>query len=407
MVSKQSQRNRLCMAYLSKNDNDSSCFLPGGCFEGIERQFTEIQELGAQGFTRLLRAKRYGRWYVLKTLSEDVAGQSTYVTVLRKELEVLMQMQHPNVVQTIGMEEVEGVGPAIVMEWIDGETLEQQLPTIGNLPIEQRRRMADELCEALAYVHSLGIVHRDLKPENIMVTRNGNRIKLIDFGMADTDQHAVLKQPAGTVSYMSPEQAQQSQPDVRNDIYSLGLVLQDLQLGKAYKKVIDRCLLPIDRRYQRMEEVKAGISRVKSRRKTLLPWVTGLLLASMLVIIALLAWRLHTVNGILNRPEEARVQALEALHQKMKESGVAEHIDTLSRWEWRYPDLNDRIMSVCQYVYEYTDSLSAAFNQYECDQIMEMMLDDFQQWNERIQNRIVPIHHISEDEKKRNDSTPL
>ena len=65
------------MAFITKNDNETSCFLVG-CFEGIERQFTDIQELSAQGYIQLLRAKRYGRWYVLKTLSEDAAGQNVY-----------------------------------------------------------------------------------------------------------------------------------------------------------------------------------------------------------------------------------------------------------------------------------------------------------------------------------------
>jgi len=386
------------MDILSTDNNETSCFLVG-CFEGIERQFTDIHELSARGYTQLLRAKRYGRWYVLKTLSEDVADQNAYVSVLRKELEVLMQMQHPGVVQTIGMEDVEGVGVAIVMEWIDGETLESLLPTIGNLPLEQRQRMADELCEALAYVHSLGIVHRDLKPENIMVTRNGSRIKLIDFGMADTDQHAVLKQPAGTLKYMSPEQAQQSVPDVRNDIYSLGLVLQDLQLGKAYKKVIERCQRPIDRRYQCMEDVIADIQKVKNRRKTQLVWAAGILLAIMVAVIILLTWRLQDVSGAMNRVEDNRSQALEVLHRKMVESGVKEHIDTLSRWEYHWPDLNNKMIDVCQFIYQYTDNLPANYSQYDRGQLREMMLDDYQQWYDRINDRMIAIKRRSDDKK--------
>ncbi len=386
------------MDILSTDNNETSCFLVG-CFEGIERQFTDIHELSARGYTQLLRAKRYGRWYVLKTLSEDVADQNAYVSVLRKELEVLMQMQHPGVVQTIGMEDVEGVGVAIVMEWIDGETLESLLPTIRNLPLEQRQRMADELCEALAYVHSLGIVHRDLKPENIMVTRNGSRIKLIDFGMADTDQHAVLKQPAGTLKYMSPEQAQQSVPDVRNDIYSLGLVLQDLQLGKAYNKLIERCQRPIDRRYQCMEDVIADIQKVKNRRRTQLMWAAGVLLTVMVAVIILLTWRLQAVSGAMNRVADNRSQALEMLHRKMAESGVREHIDTLSRWDYHWPDLNNKMIDVCQFIYQYTDDLPEAYSQYDRGQLREMMLDDYQQWYDRINDSMIAIKRRTDDEK--------
>ena len=74
------------------------------------------------------------------------------------------------------------------------------------------------------------MLYRDLKPENILVTRNGENIKLIDFGLADTDGHAVLKQPAGTPRYMSPEQKVKAEADARNDIYSLGIIME--QMGK-------------------------------------------------------------------------------------------------------------------------------------------------------------------------------
>ena len=265
---------------------ESSSFLTD-TFEGVSPKFTDLQELSAQGYCRLLRAKRYGRWYVLKTLNVDKAQLTPYRQMLRKELEVLMQMQHPGVVQATGMEQVEGIGPCIVMEYIDGETLEsflegsgqrfqalqtqhdsgQRFQALQRLPLPQRQEIAQQLCDALAYVHSQGIVHRDLKPENIMLTRNGMRVKLIDFGMADTDQHAVLKQPAGTLSYMSPEQASQAVPDIRNDIYSLGLILQQLELGKVYQPVIDRCLKPIAQRYASVGELLADVDNRRKRRK--------------------------------------------------------------------------------------------------------------------------------------------
>jgi serine/threonine protein kinase len=383
------------MAELLNANNETSCFLTDK-FEGIEKKFTNLQELHSQGYTLLLRAKRYGRWYVLKTLTEDALGQSVYAQVLRKEFDVLIQLQHPHVLQTLGMEDVEGVGPSIVMEYIDGDTLATLLERSDRLTLEQRRRIADELCDALAYIHSLGIVHRDLKPENIMITRNGSRVKLIDFGMADTDQHAVLKQPAGTLNYMSPEQAQQSVPDVRNDIYSLGLVMRDLQLGRCYKKVIDRCLSPIKQRYQNMNEVIAAIERVRHLRREWFRYGVAAVLALLVVIVVAQSWRFHTMDRQLNKMETGKQQALEALSREMNATQLEEHIDTLSRWDYRWPDLNTRLMDVCKFIYAYTDALPSSYSQYDRDQIAEAMLSRYGQWNDQIVDRLVAIKRMEE-----------
>ena len=438
------------MAYLNTDDKQSSTFLTDQ-FEGLNQQFTELQELNAQGYTLLLKAKRYGRWYVLKTLSEDTARQTAYSQILRKELEVLMLMQHPGVVQAFGLEDVEGLGPSIVMEYIDGETLQELLDKGLQLPLQQRRLIADELCQALAYVHSLGIVHRDLKPENIMVTRNGQRVKLIDFGMADTDQHAILKQPAGTLNYMAHEQAQASVPDVRNDIYSLGLILQDLQLGRSYNKVVEHCLKPIGQRYQNMTELMQALRRQAGRGGRLKLAATVAVLLLLGGVLAWQTWRLQTaatdrtefLNDIdslrqqidqqraasdsqqqqadqerlsmkqqmvasmgamsdsirrltadneqlksnLNQAEQARRTALQALQREMERSQVGRHLDTLSHWSYRWPDLTARIANVNRFIYQYTEHHGGGLSPQERDQIRQTMLDQWQTWSHNISTR--------------------
>ncbi len=379
------------MAELLNTDNETSCFLVDK-FEGVEKEFTDLQELHSQGYTLLLRAKRYGRWYVLKTLTEDTAGQGVYAQVLRKELDVLMQLQHPHVVQTWGMEDVTGIGPAIVMEYIDGDTLASLLEAGDSLTLEQRQRIADELCEALEYIHSLGIVHRDVKPENIMITRNGKRLKLIDFGMADTDQHTVLKQPAGTLSYMSPEQAQHSVTDARNDIFSLGLVLRDLKLGRAYQKIIDRCLKPIKQRYQSVREVIEDIDGIRNRSRSM--FRLGMAAAMTMLLIAVIAqsWRIHDMNNQMNdklyKLDAGKQEALAALSQEIEATHLDEHLDTLSLWAYHMPDFNSRMIGVCKFIYDYAEALPPSYSQYERDQIIEFMLSRYSQWNERISDRL-------------------
>jgi len=110
-----------------------------------------------------------------------------------------------------------------------------------------RVEIARQLLSAIGYVHSKQIVHRDLKPSNIIITHNGENFKIIDFGLADTDAHCICKQPAGTVRFMSPEQMSSSVADVRNDIYSIGVILEELRLGWCVMPVVWRCKRPIEK----------------------------------------------------------------------------------------------------------------------------------------------------------------
>ena len=262
-------------------------------YEGLSATFSEVEQLPSTGYCDLYRAKRYGRWYLLKCLNAAHEGDEAYRQMLRKELEVLMSLQHPAVMQAVGMEPVElpdrGVVMCMVAEWIDGTTLSDflmQQPGAATL-----RRIAYEMADAVAYVHQQQVVHRDLKPDNIMITHNGHYVKIIDFGLADTDSHAILKQPGGTLRYMAPEQAQLAQADVRNDIYSLGVIFQEMnQLGKARisKRIISRCLAPIDHRYQDMTQLVDALEHSRQRRRRLL---IAAISAVALLIIAVMGWQ--------------------------------------------------------------------------------------------------------------------
>ncbi len=138
-----------------------------------------------------------------------------------------------------------------------------------HIPHKERLRVACQLMDALKYIHETGAVHRDLKPSNIMITRSGAHVKLIDFGFSDTDNIAIYKQPAGTTGYMSPEQETAHLTDVRNDIYSLGCVLADLQLGWNYASIIRKCKAAADKRYRNMDEIILAFRRVEAFRKAI------------------------------------------------------------------------------------------------------------------------------------------
>ncbi|MFW5535378.1 MAG: serine/threonine-protein kinase [Prevotella sp.] len=153
------------------------------------------------------------------------------------------------------------------MEWIDGVTLKTYIttPQSANVrpdhakgsKLKERRRLAWQLLNAVDDIHGVQVVHRDLKPSNIMITRNGHQLKIIDFGLADSDSYCWLKQAAGTAGYSSPEQLATGGADDRNDIYSLGVLLRYLRIGTCYRSVISRCLGPIGNRYGQVDALRS------------------------------------------------------------------------------------------------------------------------------------------------------
>ncbi len=276
-------------------------------YDGLDTAFSEVSHLPSRGYCDLYRAKRYGRWHLLKCLKQEHANDAAYQQMMRKEIEVLMSLQHSGVMQIMGMETVmlpeRGATMCMVAEWIDGVTLAEFLRAPA--PLKQLRRIALELAEALAYVHQQQVVHRDLKPSNVMITHNGGYVKLIDFGLADTDSHAILKQPAGTLHYMAPEQAQQAQADVRNDIYSLGVIMQEMnRLGRVVpRRIIGRCLAPIEQRWQNADALVDALQQSNRRRRQL---IVAVVVAVAMAIIALLGWQiLHLQQKTVGFEDEA------------------------------------------------------------------------------------------------------
>ena len=195
-----------------------------------ENSFSDLTPIyvSHSGHARLFSARRYGKLHTLKCLKEDFLLSPTYRQALAKEFDIGIQLDHPYICRTISKEEVEGLGTTIVMEHIDGETLDDCIKH-GHLTSELAEKVARQLAEALDYMHSKQILHRDLKPSNIMITFNGHHTKLIDFSLSDSDNHCVLKMPAGTTNYIAPEVTKEGyRPNMKADIYSFGVVLKQM-----------------------------------------------------------------------------------------------------------------------------------------------------------------------------------
>ena len=151
----------------------ASGLVSGG--SGITEAFFSAVEEICRGESHVLyRARRYGRWYVLKALREELRGNPIYEEWLYKEYSVGVSLDHPNIVRVESLEAVEPFGNCIVMEWVEGDPL----------GVRCTREVLDRLLDAVDYSHRHGIYHHDLKPSNIMVMPDG-RVKLIDFGLSD------------------------------------------------------------------------------------------------------------------------------------------------------------------------------------------------------------------------------
>lgn len=215
------------------NDDITSGYtveIPDSNMAPATEKFDNIRELyvSRSGHTRLFTATRYGKRYVLKCLKEDFRYIPVYQQALSKEFEIGLQMDHANICRTIGFEEVENMGKAIVLEYIDGDTLEKLLAD-NAITLHSARSIARQTADALTYIHTHQTVHRDIKPSNIMVTRNGGNVKVIDFSLSDSDTFDILKIPAGTSGYIAPEQRLPgAKADIRSDIYSFGKVMEDM-----------------------------------------------------------------------------------------------------------------------------------------------------------------------------------
>ena len=202
-----------------------------------------------------------GKRFILKTLKKEYRDNPAYRNLLYKEFEIGYHLSHANIMQTVTMEHVKGLADTIVMEYIDGITLAEAIER-GLITSDVARRVIGQICDALQYIHSLQQIHRDLKPENVMLTRNGQNVKLIDFGLSDSDAHTIFKHPAGTRSYASPELINGDKIDNRSDIYALGVLIERMTSNRRMRAIARRCQAA-DRnmRYADAGEVKAAVMR--------------------------------------------------------------------------------------------------------------------------------------------------
>src|SRR6204780_2732281 len=206
-----------------------------------------IDKIGAGGMGEIYKAQdsRLNRLVAVKILSPGLSTDPERKRRFFQEAQAASALNHPNIITLYDIV-TEGDMQCIVMEYIGGKTLRDLTPA-GGLAPAQVLQYATQIASALTAAHTAGIIHRDLKPSNIMVTTSG-LIKVLDFGLAkwvdsgmsgqtgeqSTVEAALTREGSiiGTVSYMSPEQAEGKHVDARSDIFSFGDVLYEMVTGK-------------------------------------------------------------------------------------------------------------------------------------------------------------------------------
>jgi Tol biopolymer transport system component len=191
------------------------------------------------------RDTRLDREVAIKVLPANLSSDASLKQRLEREAKAISKLSHPHICTLHDIGHQDGVD-FLVMEYLEGETLEQRLSK-GPLPPEQALRYAEQIADALAQAHKMGITHRDLKPANVMLTKSG--AKLMDFGLAKqsgvaplaaaltemTIEQAKLTSEGmiiGTFQYMAPEQLEGKEADARTDIFAFGELIHEMVTGK-------------------------------------------------------------------------------------------------------------------------------------------------------------------------------
>ena len=193
-----------------------------------------IMKIGSGGMADVYKAKDHvlNRLVAIKVLKQEYSTDATFVKKFREEAQSAAGLSHPNIVNVYDVGEDDGVY-FIVMELVQGITLKNYIDMKGKLDIREALNISVQIASGLSAAHENRIIHRDIKPQNIIMSRDG-KVKVTDFGIAKVaDSTTVTTTAAGTVHYISPEQARGGYSDERSDIYSLGITMYEMVTGRV------------------------------------------------------------------------------------------------------------------------------------------------------------------------------
>lgn len=203
----------------------------------LDDRFEITDVIAKSGMASLFKAndRETGKAVALKIPYMQIESDPAGFERFKREEEIGLKLNHPYILKILPVKQKSR--PYIVMEYLEGQTLNDLLNRVRPLPEPDAAKIASRICEALDYMHQHDVVHRDLKPQNIMLCNDGS-IRIMDFGIAKSLASRRLTfvgfTPAmGTPDYMAPEQVKGSRGDSRTDIYSLGAMLYEMAAGEV------------------------------------------------------------------------------------------------------------------------------------------------------------------------------
>lgn len=256
----------------------------GGSHDDRYHDFRQVYA-SRRGFARILTAKKNGRIFIFKCLRGEYAGNQIALAALRKEYECGYAVDSPYVVHTLDFDTVEGLGPAIRLEFCPGDTLADIIERGSIMPDRDIDRIVAALTAGVADIHAVGVVHRDIKPSNIIYSPATGSLRIIDFGSADALDFTILRGPAGTERFTPPDVADSSCPaDAASDFYAVGVTLTRLCAVASPVRRTALEGLASEMIARRITDRDAALalyrSRGKRRRKI------GLAVAALLLVVA-------------------------------------------------------------------------------------------------------------------------